>query len=125
MRVHLVEFPVIGKSKTSFTDALHNADPSTAMPEGLPDDLNGDGKSAIEPVGDAPGSAGIQVGDPVPLRPGEMGVQDTVTARPGEMLSGILHFDLPDTYVRHRHILSHEDNEMMRAYTVIDPGLIA
>ncbi|MDR7037273.1 spore coat protein A [Methylobacterium sp. BE186] len=125
VHVHQVEYQVLGKSKIVFTDAVNNAGPSAATPDGLPDDLNGDGRITIGTIGEAPGSADILVGDPVPLRPEELGAQDTVTVGPGEMLSTIMHFDLPGTYVWHCHILSHEDNEMMRPFTVVDPGLLA
>jgi spore coat protein A len=124
VHVHLVEYQVLGKSQISFTDALNNADPGNATPDGLPDDLNGDGRITIGHVGGAPGSADILIGDPVPLRREEMGAQDTVVVGPGEMLSTIEHFDLPGTFVWHCHILSHEDNEMMRPFTVVDPGLL-
>jgi hypothetical protein len=34
-------------------------------------------------------------------------------------------FDVPGLFVWHCHILSHEDNEMMRAYCVGDPKACA
>ncbi len=39
---------------------------------------------------------------------------------PGEVLKIIQTFDLPGDYVWHCHILSHENNEMMRPYHVIN-----
>ncbi|MBP2312134.1 multicopper oxidase domain-containing protein [Azospirillum soli] len=55
----------------------------------------------------------------VPLRPEDTGNQDTVWVAPGEMLRIVEKFDLPGEYVWHCHILSHEDNEMMRPlYTI-------
>lgn len=119
VHVHLAQHQVLGKSKISFSDAVNNANPSDATPDGLPDDLNGDGKITIGHAGDLPGSADIMVGDPVPLRPEELGSQDTVVVGPGEVLSTIQHFDLAGTYVWHCHILSHEDNEMMRPFQVV------
>jgi spore coat protein A, manganese oxidase len=44
----------------------------------------------------------------------EKGYKDTVIAYPGEVTRIKANFDLPGRYVWHCHILSHEDNEMMR-----------
>ena len=42
------------------------------------------------------------------------------------MMAIVATFDKPGDYVWHCHILSHEDNEMMRPYTVVsDPDLFA
>jgi spore coat protein A len=44
---------------------------------------------------------------------------------PNEMVAIVATFDKPGDYVWHCHILSHEDNEMMRPFTVVsDPALI-
>ncbi|WP_270938268.1 multicopper oxidase family protein [Falsiroseomonas oryzae] len=51
----------------------------------------------------------------------DQGWQDTVWVGPGEAIRIIANFDRPGTYVWHCHILSHEDNEMMRPFTVYDP----
>jgi spore coat protein A, manganese oxidase len=41
------------------------------------------------------------------------------------MMSIVAQFDKPGDYVWHCHILSHEDNEMMRPYTVVsNPDVI-
>ncbi len=45
-------------------------------------------------------------------------------ACPNEMLSIVAKFDQPGDYVWHCHILSHEDNEMMRPFTVVDPTML-
>jgi len=50
----------------------------------------------------------------------EAGWKDTVVAYPGEVTRVIAHFDRPGEYVWHCHILSHEDHEMMRPFTVED-----
>lgn len=106
---------------------MNNANPADHTPDGIPDDINGDGKITIGHVGDPAGSADIFIGDPVPLRPEELGPQDTVTVDPNEMLSTVMHFDIAGLYVWHCHILSHEDNEMMRPFQVVDPhaGLLS
>ena len=48
----------------------------------------------------------------------ETGYKDMVIAYPGEITRVKALFDLPGRYVWHCHILEHEDNEMMRPYTV-------
>lgn len=55
----------------------------------------------------------------------EAGFKDTVIAYPGEITTVKAQFDIPGLYVWHCHILSHEDNEMMRPYHVgpVDPNL--
>jgi spore coat protein A, manganese oxidase len=49
----------------------------------------------------------------------ETGFKDTVIAYPGEITRVKAFFDIPGLFVWHCHILSHEDNEMMRPYEVI------
>jgi len=48
----------------------------------------------------------------------ETGFKDTVIALPGEVTRLKARFDLPGRFVWHCHIIDHEDNEMMRPYTV-------
>jgi FtsP/CotA-like multicopper oxidase with cupredoxin domain len=48
----------------------------------------------------------------------ESGYKDTVIAYPGEITRVRALYDIPGLFVWHCHILSHEDNEMMRAYQV-------
>lgn len=57
--------------------------------------------------------------------PGERGWKDTAPSYPGEVLRVLAKFELPGKYVWHCHILSHEDNEMMRPIFVGDgiPGM--
>ncbi len=50
--------------------------------------------------------------------PWELGFKDTVIAYPGEITRVKAQFDLPGLYVWHCHIVEHEDNEMMRPYSV-------
>jgi bilirubin oxidase len=49
----------------------------------------------------------------------ELGTKDTVQSLPGYITRIKAHFDIEGLYVWHCHILDHEDNEMMRPYTVI------
>ena len=58
------------------------------------------------------------VGDPRPPEPWEIGRKDTVIAYPGEVTRIRAKFDTPGTFVWHCHIVSHEDNEMMRPYRI-------
>ncbi|MFO7692096.1 MAG: multicopper oxidase [Vicinamibacterales bacterium] len=60
----------------------------------------------------APGSA------PRPPEPWETGFKDTVTAYPGEVTRVRAQFNTPGQFVWHCHIVSHEDNEMMRPFRI-------
>jgi FtsP/CotA-like multicopper oxidase with cupredoxin domain len=57
-------------------------------------------------------------GTPRPPEPWETGFKDTVTAFPGEVTRVKAQFLNPGQFVWHCHIVSHEDNEMMRPYRV-------
>ena len=85
---------------------------------GIPDDTNGDGLISYG-TGSSPdySVADIWIGDEVDLRPEETGWQDTVVVDPHQMMAIVATFDKAGDYVWHCHILSHEDNEMMRPYT--------
>jgi FtsP/CotA-like multicopper oxidase with cupredoxin domain len=52
----------------------------------------------------------------------ESGYKDTVVAYPGEITRVRAVYDIAGLFVWHCHILSHEDNEMMRPYFVGDPA---
>src|SRR5205814_8960306 len=60
-----------------------------------------------------------------PPDPTERGFKDTVKANPGYFTRIRTKFDLPmgvfppQKYVHHCHIVEHEDNDMMRPYTVV------
>jgi spore coat protein A len=59
-----------------------------------------------------------------PPAPEERGFKDTVKANPGYLTRIRAKFELPSgvtapqTYVYHCHIVEHEDNDMMRPFTV-------
>jgi len=55
---------------------------------------------------------------PRPPEPWELGWKDTVTSYPGQVTRVKLRFEVAGQYVWHCHIVSHEDNEMMRPYRV-------
>jgi spore coat protein A, manganese oxidase len=54
--------------------------------------------------------------------PWESGFKDTVIAYPGQVTRIKARFDIAGLFVWHCHILSHEDNEMMRPYCVGNPS---
>jgi bilirubin oxidase len=58
------------------------------------------------------------VGIPMAPEAWESGFKDTVIAYPGQVTRIKVFFDIPGLYVWHCHILSHEDNEMMRPFCV-------
>ena len=58
------------------------------------------------------------LGQNMPPEPWESGFKDTVIAYPGEITRIKAKFDMPGRFVWHCHIVEHEDNEMMRPYTV-------
>jgi FtsP/CotA-like multicopper oxidase with cupredoxin domain len=61
---------------------------------------------------------------PVPPEAWENGFKDTVTAYPGQVTRVRMKFTTPGQFVWHCHIVSHEDNEMMRPYRIgpVQPG---
>ena len=124
IHLHQVQFQVLEKQEIIFTDDVAN-DGSDGGSDGIPDDINHDGKITI---GEAGTNNDIFLGavtERSDLSPEETGNQDTVWVGPGEVLSIIAEFDLPGDYVWHCHILSHEDHEMMRPYQVITDDLVA
>lgn len=62
--------------------------------------------------------AGIKNGRSRPPEAWERGFKDTVIAYPGEVTRVKANFDVSGDYVWHCHIVEHEDNEMMRPYTI-------
>jgi FtsP/CotA-like multicopper oxidase with cupredoxin domain len=61
--------------------------------------------------------------EPRPPEVWETGFKDTVIAYPGEITRVKATFDRAGLYVWHCHILSHEDNEMMRPYRIGEGAL--
>ena len=57
--------------------------------------------------------------------PNERGFKDTVVAYPGKVTRVKAKFDIAGLYVWHCHIVEHEDNEMMRPFTVITTATVA
>jgi len=105
MHMHLVTFQVIGR--TPFDVEAYEA--AYGGPNGVP--------GGIDPTPFATGPM-------IPAEPEERGFKETVKANPGYFTRIRAKFDLPtgvtapQTYVYHCHILEHEDNDMMRPFTV-------
>jgi spore coat protein A, manganese oxidase len=105
MHTHLVTFQVVGR--TPFDVAAYQAD--NGGPNGVP--------GGIDPTPYATGGM-------LPPDPTERGFKDTVKVNPGSFTRIRAKFDLPtgvtapQTYVHHCHIVEHEDNDMMRPFTV-------
>jgi spore coat protein A len=106
MHTHLVTFQVVGR--TPFDAAAYQS--AYGGPNGV---IGG-----IDPTP-------FITGPMVPAAATERGFKDTVQAHPGylttvrakyELPSGVI---APQTYVYHCHIVEHEDNDMMRPFTVI------
>ena len=122
IHLHLTQYQVVEKHHMDFVDGAENGDDGN----GVPDDTNGDGLITYDHYS-ATGAmtvpdfnfADIWINDdPITLRPEETGWQDTVHLDPNQMMSIVAPFDKPGDYVWHCHILSHEDNEMMRPFSV-------
>ena len=107
MHTHLVTFQVVGR--TPFDADAYQA--AVRRPERRPR------RDRPDAVRDRP--------DASPPDPTERGFKDTVKANPGYFTTIRAKFDLPtgvtapQTYVHHCHIVEHEDNDMMRPFTVI------
>jgi spore coat protein A len=103
---HLVTFQVVGR--TPFDAEAYGED-------------NGDENGVPGGIDPTPYATGPME----PPDPTERGFKDTVKANPGQFTTIRAKYELPSgvtapqTYVYHCHILEHEDNDMMRPYTVI------
>jgi spore coat protein A len=106
MHIHLVTFQVIGRTPFD-AEAYEEA---YGGPNGVP--------GGIDP-------SPFATGPMEPPDPTERGFKDTVKANPGYFTRIRAKFDLPtgvtapQSYVHHCHIVEHEDNDMMRPFTVM------
>ena len=102
MHMHLVTFQVVGRTPFD-VQAYEEAAEGTATP---------------------PDPAPFATGPMQPPDASERGFKDTVKANPGFFTTIRSRFDLPagvtapQRYVYHCHIVEHEDNDMMRPFTV-------
>jgi spore coat protein A len=105
MHTHLVTFQVVGR--TPFDVEAFEED--NEGPNGVP--------GGIDPTPYATGPM-------IPAAPEERGFKDTVKVNPGFFTTVRAKFELPkhvtapQDYVYHCHIVEHEDNDMMRPFTV-------
>jgi spore coat protein A, manganese oxidase len=105
MHTHLVTHQVIGR--TPFNVEAYEADHGGT--NGVP--------GGIDP-------SPYATGPMAPPDPTERGFKDTTKVNPGYFTTIRARFDLPNgvtapqTYVHHCHIVEHEDNDMMRPFTV-------
>ena len=105
MHTHLVTSQVVGRTPFD-VQAYEEANEG---PHGVP--------GGIDP-------APFATGPTEPPDPSERGFKDTVKANPGYFTTIRAKFDLPtgvtapQKYVHHCHIVEHEDNDMMRPFTV-------
>ena len=106
IHIHLVQFAVLGRQEISFEDADG---------DGTPDDLRGTSEVT---AGMDPSNDDVLLGDDVALSAEDLGRQDTVIVAPGTMVRLLMTFDKPGEFVWHCHIISHEDNSMMRPFAV-------
>jgi spore coat protein A len=106
MHTHLVTFQVVGR--TPFNADAYQA--AYGGPNGVPGNID---------------PAPFATGPMLPPEPTERGFKDTVKVNPGYFTTVRAKYDLPQgvttpqTYVYHCHILEHEDNDMMRPFTVM------
>jgi spore coat protein A len=106
MHTHLVTFQVVGRTPFD-VEAYAEAN---ERPHGVP--------GGIDPTPFATGPM-------EPPDPTERGFKDTVKVNPGFFTTIRAKFDLPagvlppQDYVHHCHIVEHEDNDMMRPFTVM------
>ena len=106
IHIHLVQFAVLGRQEISFEDADG---------DGTPDDLRG---ASEVTAGRDPNNDDVLLGDDIALSAEDLGRQDTVIVAPGTMVRLLMTFDKPGEFVWHCHIISHEDNSMMRPFAV-------
>jgi spore coat protein A len=105
MHMHLVTFQVVGRTPFDAEAYEEAHEGANGVPGGF--DPNP-----------------FATGPMLPPAPEERGFKDTVKANPGYFTTIRAKFDLPDTvvapqrYVYHCHIVEHEDNDMMRPFTV-------
>ena len=105
MHMHLVTFQVVGRTPFD-VEAYEDAHGGRS---GVP--------GGIDPSAFATGP--MERPDPT-----ERGFKDTVKANPGYFTTIRAKFELPavtapQDYVYHCHIVEHEDNDMMRPFTVV------
>ncbi|WP_052263233.1 multicopper oxidase family protein [Geobacter pickeringii] len=120
MHLHLVDFEVVEKGSIA-PGAYTPANGLGGMPVVAAGGLRRNAEPGLNPVADS-----ASADSPYRVQPHEMGEKDTVRVPPANDLIGSqgyvrirAKFDKLGTYMWHCHILSHEDHEMMRPFTVV------
>ena len=122
MHTHLVSFQLVNR------ETINVATYTTAFMAWV---------AAGRPVGSKPALTAYLLGVITPPAAEETGWKDTIKVPPGTVTRVIAKYDLPPLnaaiagtdpiipaqYVYHCHILEHEENEMMRSFTVTNDGI--
>ena len=141
IHLHLVQFQLVGRQP--FNTTKYNAAYAAAFPGGIYQPSVGPPLAYNTPnadgaIGGNPAVTSSLMKKVVPANLNEQGWKDTFIAYPGEVTTFAIRYaptDIPTTaaasallfgfdpsqgpgYVWHCHIIDHEDNEMMRPYTV-------
>ncbi|OGD45266.1 hypothetical protein A3K69_04565 [Candidatus Bathyarchaeota archaeon RBG_16_57_9] len=134
IHLHLVQFQLVSRQKIDMNkyvaDWLAANQASGVMMPPWPNDWT---VQTVDPLAvNAKGKPIYLIGKPTPAPANEQGWKDTVQVNPGEITILRVRFSPTDGsadyvfdpsvgpgYVWHCHILDHEDNEMMRPYTVL------
>ena len=131
MHIHLVDFAVVSRSSVIIDPlATRFGDRSICPIDVLDEDLTG---TCTRRKNSAQASGGIgtglnvvnpTAGDPVAARDDryEESTMDLINAPALQITRVIATFDKVGVYLWHCHLLSHEDNEMMRQFVVFDPN---
>jgi FtsP/CotA-like multicopper oxidase with cupredoxin domain len=119
----VTETPALGATETwEFYNTTGDAHPMH-IHETVFEVINREG--LVEVAGSSPELTTYQTDGNVTLpEPWEAGFKDTVTAYPGQVTRVKATFTKAGQYVWHCHIVSHEDNEMMRPFRIgpVQPG---
>ncbi|MGH8508330.1 MAG: multicopper oxidase domain-containing protein [Gammaproteobacteria bacterium] len=105
IHIHELAFQVVDRQPITFEPPEEEAEIRAARP--ATDETAGPLVTNIQLVGEARPPEAI-----------ELGYKDTVNAYPGEVTRVRVKFENPGQFVWHCHIVSHEDNEMMRPYRI-------
>lgn len=146
IHLHLVQFQLVSRqafNTNKYLKAYNAAFPGGAFIGGygppMDYNVNQTPAAAVPTIGGNPDITAYLQGMAKSAEPNEMGWKDTFIMYPGEVTTvvvrwaptdataqGVNYFDFsPDGghgYVWHCHIIDHEDNEMMRPYSVIPNG---
>jgi len=132
VHIHLVDFAFVSRSNIKVdSDILITGDTSLCDPDKADEDLDGTctrRKNSAQASGGI--GTGLDVRNPTLVDPNvdatrddryEESTMDLINAPESSVTRVIATFDKVGLYLWHCHLLSHEDNEMMRQFVVYDP----